>query len=245
MARSSSSGGTKELANDVSGVDPIQEALMKEECLLVDENDNVTGQASKRHCHLLDAHGKSPLHRAFSLFIFDANNRLLLQQRSDAKITFPGLWTNSCCSHPLAVSGETDLSDEAVGVKRAAQRRILAELGIRPQQVPIEKMTYLTRILYASKSGVGDKWGEHELDYILFFKDEGSKLLLEPNDNEIKDIAFVGLDELDEFLQDQRAMGHGITPWFKHISETLLKEWWQNIDSLDQFKDHKDIKRFL
>ena len=96
-------------------LDPVQEALMKEECLLVDETDKVTGSASKRHCHQLDAEGKSPLHRAFSIFLFDAKDRLLLQQRSDAKITFPGLWTNTCCSHPLAVESEMDTSQEAIG----------------------------------------------------------------------------------------------------------------------------------
>ena len=41
------------------------------------------------------------LHRAFSVFLFDADNRLLLQQRAASKITFPRLWTNTCCSHPL------------------------------------------------------------------------------------------------------------------------------------------------
>ena len=62
--------------------DPYQESLMLEECILVDENDKATGKASKRICHTIDSStGISPLHRAFSLFIFNHENKLLLQQR--------------------------------------------------------------------------------------------------------------------------------------------------------------------
>jgi len=215
---------------------------MKEECLLVDETDKVTGSASKRHCHQLDAEGKSPLHRAFSIFVFDAKDRLLLQQRSDAKITFPGLWTNTCCSHPLAVESEMDTSQEAIGVKRAAQRKVQHELGIPPEEVPVDKMTYLTRILYAAKCD-GDVWGENELDYILFLKATGT-ISVEPNPNEVKEIKYVALDELDGFLESQQTEGHGITPWFKHISETFLKHWWENLDNIDNLKNHNDIKKF-
>ena len=107
--------------------------------------------------------------------------------RSDTKITFPNLWTNSCCSHPLA-SFENEKNDpkepDGLGVKRAAQRKTLDELGIPPEQLPIEKMTYLTRILYKSSSC--DKWAEHELDYILFFKDYNNKIIPQPNPDEIK-----------------------------------------------------------
>lgn len=223
-------------------MDPIQEALMKEECLLVDENDRVIGHASKRFCHQLDSQGNSPLHRAFSIFVFDSENRLLLQQRSDAKITFPGLWTNTCCSHPLAVDNEMDLSQEAIGVKRAAQRKILHELGIPQEEVPVDKMTYLTRILYAAESGSGGVWGEHELDYILFYK--AAAVSVDPNPNEVKAVEFVSLNELDHFLADQQKAGNGITPWFKHISETFLKHWWQNLDTIENLKNHDEIKKF-
>ena len=74
------------------------------------------------------------LHRAFSVFLFNTRGELLLQQRSDAKITFPGHWTNTCCSHPLSVAGELE-ETEAMGVKRAAQRKLQHELGIMPPQV--------------------------------------------------------------------------------------------------------------
>ena len=107
--------------------------------------------------------------------------------RSDTKITFPNLWTNSCCSHPLAsFENEKNNSNEpdGLGVKRAAQRKSLDELGIPPEQLPVEKMTYLTRILYKSSSC--DKWAEHELDYILFFKDYNNDITPKPNPDEIK-----------------------------------------------------------
>ena len=61
------------------------------------------------------------LHRAFSVFMFDEEERLLLQRRADAKITFPGLWTNTCCSHPLHFEEELEERD-ALGVKRYAAR---------------------------------------------------------------------------------------------------------------------------
>lgn len=52
------------------------------------------------------------LHRAFSVFLFNQKGELLLQQRSDAKITFPGYWTNTCCSHPLYFEIELEEKDQ-------------------------------------------------------------------------------------------------------------------------------------
>jgi len=102
------------------------------------------------------------LHRAFSVFLFDRNNRLLLQQRASEKITFPDMWTNTCCSHPLGVPGETGSKlDHAVqGVKRAAMRKLHQELGIKAEQVPLDVFRFLTRIHYKAPSD--GKWGEHE-----------------------------------------------------------------------------------
>ncbi|PNI17455.1 LOW QUALITY PROTEIN: IDI1 isoform 5, partial [Pan troglodytes] len=85
------------------------------------------------------------LHRAFSVFLFNTENKLLLQQRSDAKITFPGCFTNTCCSHPLSNPAELEESD-ALGVRRAAQRRLKAELGI-----PLEEVTSSTTQPYELK----------------------------------------------------------------------------------------------
>jgi len=83
-------------------LDPEQNRLLSEECILVDENDKAIGHASKRECHLLARIREvNLLHRAFSAFLFNERGDLLLQQRSSFKITFPLLWTNTCCSHPL------------------------------------------------------------------------------------------------------------------------------------------------
>lgn len=105
---------------------------------------------------------KGLLHRAFSVFLFNDKNELLLQQRASEKITFPDMWTNTCCSHPLMIPGETgsNLTECIEGVKRAAQRKLDHELGIKKEQVPIEKFHFLTRIHYKAPSD--GKWGEHE-----------------------------------------------------------------------------------
>jgi isopentenyl-diphosphate delta-isomerase len=102
------------------------------------------------------------LHRAFSVFLFDSQNRLLLQQRATEKITFPDMWTNTCCSHPLGIPGETGVGLDASvqGVRRAAVRKLDHELGIPSAQVPIDDFKFLTRIHYKSPSD--GKWGEHE-----------------------------------------------------------------------------------
>jgi len=104
------------------------------------------------------------LHRAFSVFLFDpTTKKLLLQQRASEKITFPNQWTNTCCSHPLHTASELghDLQSSIEGVKRAAQRKLHHELGIKSEQVPLEGFAFLTRIHYLSASGQG-LWGEHE-----------------------------------------------------------------------------------
>ena len=118
-------------------LDPVQEALLSEPCILVDENDQALGQASKRACHEMLPNGSSLLHRAFSLFIFNSREELLLQQRSSTKITFPDMWTNTCCSHPLAVEIEME-EEAALGVRRAAQRRVNLELGVEGDKAKVE-----------------------------------------------------------------------------------------------------------
>merc|ERR1719312_2348213 len=164
-------------------LDPVQEALLSEPCILVDENDRALGQASKRACHEMLPNGSSLLHRAFSLFIFNSRNELLLQQRSSTKITFPDMWTNTCCSHPLAVESEME-ETEALGVRRAAQRRVNLELGVDAAKV--EDITFLTRILYAAPSS--GAWGEHELDYILTLRSDPQ---ITPDPEEVRAIEWV------------------------------------------------------
>ncbi|KAL8298477.1 hypothetical protein RB597_006720 [Gaeumannomyces tritici] len=146
----------------LEGHDEEQIRLMDEVCIVVDENDLPIGKGSKKICHLMTNIDKGLLHRAFSVFLFDDQNRLLLQQRAAEKITFPDMWTNTCCSHPLGIPGEggANLEDAVMGVKRAAQRKLDHELGIKKEQVPIENFHFLTRIHYKAPSD--GKWGEHE-----------------------------------------------------------------------------------
>ncbi len=120
--------------------------------------------------HLMKNINQGLLHRAFSVFLFDSHNRLLLQQRASEKITFPDMWTNTCCSHPLGVPGETgaELDAAVQGVRRAAQRKLGQELGIKAEQVPLEKFDFLTRIHYMAPSD--GKWGEHESGFCALFR---------------------------------------------------------------------------
>ena len=101
------------------------------------------------------------LHRAFSAFVFrPSDGKLLLQQRASEKITFPDMWTNTCCSHPLDDFEEEKIEKDQLGVKIAASRKLEHELGIPRQQTPIDEFQYLTRIHYLAPSD--GPWGEHE-----------------------------------------------------------------------------------
>ena len=129
-----------------SAADKTQAMMMAEAVLQVDENDIVVGPISKADSH----YGAGSLHRAFSVLLFDKNKRLLLQQRAHDKITFPSVWANSCCSHPLASAGEMD-EENAMGVKLAAVRKLEQELGIEPSSVPIEDFHFITKMKYSAR----------------------------------------------------------------------------------------------
>ena len=104
---------------------------------------------------------KGLLHRAFSAFVFrPSDGKLLLQRRAPEKITFPSMWTNTCCSHPLDDFVEERNEEDQMGVKCAASRKLEHELGIPKEQTPVEKFQYLTRIHYLAPSD--GLWGEHE-----------------------------------------------------------------------------------
>ncbi|KAJ2531407.1 isopentenyl-diphosphate delta-isomerase idi1, partial [Coemansia sp. RSA 1933] len=105
---------------DLSAYDEEQVRLMGEMCILLDENDKAVGAASKKTCHQMANINQGMVHRAFSVFLFNSKNELLLQQRAREKITFPECFTNTCCSHPLATESELDEVNQ-MGVKRAAQ----------------------------------------------------------------------------------------------------------------------------
>jgi isopentenyl-diphosphate Delta-isomerase len=87
---------------DLSEYDPEQSRLMSERCIVVTPDDVPIGALDKKTCHLMGNINKGLLHRAFSVFVFrPEDGKLLLQQRATEKITFPDMWTNTCCSHPL------------------------------------------------------------------------------------------------------------------------------------------------
>ena len=111
-----------------------QEDLMyKDECIVVSPNDEILGHTSKYTAHRFDdpAYPQGRLHRAFSVFLFNNEGKLLLQQRAADKITFPSVWTNTCCSHPLYGYSPSEVDDdEAIatgnvnGIKCAAIRKL-------------------------------------------------------------------------------------------------------------------------
>lgn len=106
------------------GADATQRALMAERVILVDREDRVLRGASKAAAHLRET--GLPLHRAFSVFLFDREHRLLVQQRAETKVTYPGHWANTCCSHPLynpRERGEPEAADVAAAAAADARRR--------------------------------------------------------------------------------------------------------------------------
>ncbi|BFY98044.1 hypothetical protein BsWGS_01084 [Bradybaena similaris] len=224
------------------GLDEIQVKLMEEECILVDKDDNKIGHASKKTCHLLENINKGMLHRAFSVFLFNTKRELLLQQRAHEKITFPDHFTNTCCSHPLNIPTELEETD-AIGVRRAAQRKLKHELGIEPEQVPLEDFHYLTRILYKAENIPKDnKWGEHEIDYILFIQRDVD---IVANPNEVKSYRYVTPLELKDLIERADSDGILVTPWFKLIVENFLYPWWNKLDHIDTQADRETIHRMV
>lgn len=209
-------------AESLNKHDAEQVAFMAEECILVDESDAVTGSASKADCH----HGEGVLHRAFSILIFNSEGRLLLQQRSSEKITFPGVWANTCCSHPLHCEPELETQD-AMGVKRAAQRKLGQELGIPETGAPLEDMVFMTRMLYRARANA--EWVEHEMDHIICLRADVEPA---PNPNEIAETRWVTQAELRDLLNSEL-----IGPWFRLIAENLLPAWWENLDDLAEIAD--------
>ena len=134
--------------------------MLTDQVITVDEADNPTGGATKAAAHRFIPGGPTPtgrLHRAFSVFLFDSSGRLLLQRRAASKITFPGVWTNTCCSHQLHGQdpGEVDeVSDVAAGrapgAAAAAVRKLEHELGIPRGTLPPSSFKFLTRLHYCA-----------------------------------------------------------------------------------------------
>lgn len=165
MGASGEQGTGAPASNDVllAGHDEEQIRLMEERCIVVDNDDGFVRDGTKKECHLMNNIREGLLHRAFSVFLFDPDTgKLLLQRRAPEKITFPNMWTNTCCSHPLAVRSELEGRQ---GAKNAAQRKLEHELGIPTSEVDVDAFQFLTRIHYLAPSD--GLWGEHESTSLL------------------------------------------------------------------------------
>ena len=125
---------------------PSQTKLFDEKLILVDINDNVIGSTTKLNGHLKNINNLNP-HRAFSVFLFNYDKKLLLQKRSSKKVTFPELWSNTCCSHPIYVDIEMDKNNNK-GIKVAASRKMEYELGLGF----INKYHLFEKVLYRADS---------------------------------------------------------------------------------------------
>lgn len=158
-----------------------------EELILVDELDREIGRSAKSDCHA----GNGILHRAFSIFIFNSRDELLLQRRSVEKPLWPDYWSNACCSHPRV--GES--MDEAVS------RRLLQELGF---ECPL---TFLYKFKYHAQYGaVG---AEHEYCWVYFGHYDGA---IDVNEREISEWRFVDLASMDTEIA---SAPERFTPWLK------------------------------
>ncbi|PAV60456.1 hypothetical protein WR25_10587 [Diploscapter pachys] len=184
----------------LASANPTQAEFMKEVCIAVDEHDKILGPATKAESHHVDS---MVLHRAFSVFAFTPDKKLILQKRSATKITFPGLWTNTCCSHPLFVENE---KDGEAGVVHAAIRKIDHELGVG--HLEKQDMKVQGRFLY--KALMADSpWGEHELDYALIYRNlDLNRIRI--NEEEVSDVKAVESDELMEWIHKEPT---SFSPW--------------------------------
>ena len=203
---------SRELLGDY---DSSQSEMMEESCIRVNSNDEVVGPVSKFQAH----RDEGILHRAFSVLIFDNDNRLLIQKRSNDKITFPGYWANSCCSHPLFDYDELETATEE-GVAKAAIRKMPQELGIDTSNMKPSDFNLIGRFEYKAKAESG--WVEHEIDYVL---GTHTKVELNLNSNEVSDIKWLSKEDLRTFCNENPEI---IAPWFLAIINLYLTDWWPN-----------------
>ncbi len=168
--------------------------------ILVDEQDQEIGLGEK-----LSVHKKNQLHRAFSVFIFRQTSQieLLLQQRALGKYHSPGLWTNTCCSHPHA--GE--------GIVQAGERRLQQELGI------ITSLTDLGWFHYNAHFPNG--LSENEIDHVLVASVPADVKIM-PNPDEIHALRWISVETCEKELADHPEQ---FTPWFKQALNLAKKAY--------------------
>ncbi len=160
---------------------------MNDKLILVDSRDNILGHETKENCHK----GKGKTHRAYSIFIINKKDQLLIQKRSKQKLLWPEYWANSCCSHPR--EGEDRIT--------SGERRLTEELGFTT------KLKLLLKYKYQAK--YKDVGSENELNVIIMgvYNDETIKA----NPEEIEEYKWIGLKELEE---DMKKNHKNYAPWF-------------------------------
>jgi isopentenyl-diphosphate delta-isomerase len=138
-----------------------------------------------------EAHVKGLLHRAFSVFIFNDKNELLLQRRAVNKYHSGGLWTNTCCSHPRQNEKTED----------AAKRRLLEEMGLRS--------TLKKQFDFVYKAKLDNNLYEHELDHVFFGFTNDLPII---NPEEVEEYTYKTLEDIGN---EMKAIPDKYTEWFK------------------------------
>jgi isopentenyl-diphosphate delta-isomerase len=169
---------------------------MEQQVILVNERDEEKGVAGK-----LLAHKDGLLHRAFSVFVFNARGEMLLQQRALTKYHSGGLWTNACCSHPRP--GEK--------IKTAATRRLKEEMGFETDLEKVFDFIY--------KADVENGLTEHEFDHVFTGEHNGA---IEFAADEVMDCSFKNMRDIRESLQSQPFR---YTAWFR-LAFPKIENWW-------------------
>lgn len=162
--------------------------MTEEKVILVNEKDEQIGLMPK-----LEAHEKAQLHRAFSIFILNSKNEVMLQQRASEKYHSPLLWTNTCCSHQR--EGETNI--------QAGNRRLQEEMGFSTELKELFSFIY--------KAPFDNGLTEHELDHVMIGYFDNEPII---NPEEVESWKWMNIDEIKEDMQRNPAI---YTVWFKII----------------------------
>jgi isopentenyl-diphosphate delta-isomerase len=165
---------------------------MTEDIILVNEQDERIGLGEK-----LAVHEKGLLHRAFSVLVYNSKGELLIQQRAQTKYHWPGIWANSCCSHPKPDEKTSD----------AAHRRLQEELGF---DCPVEE-----QFSFHYTATYNNGLIENEIDHVFYGTYDGE---VKPNPEEVQDYAWVAPETV---LEDVRANPQKYCPWFIIILEKI------------------------
>lgn len=172
-----------------------------EPLILVDSDDNPLGYMPKADAHV----GEGVLHRAFSIFLFNSQGEVMLQQRAPGKQLWGGFWANSCCSHPRR--GE-EVSDAAV-------RRLHEEVDVDATMTWLYKFEYHARF--------GDVGAEHELCWVFVAHSDAP---VSVNPNEISEWTFMTPETLDAELLNNPDQ---YSPWLKLEWPRIRNEHWDQV----------------